>query len=297
VLVGTLERDRIEIASEADEPIVAIEVREGDHVTAGQVLLSQQTELSAARLAEADARVAQAEHFLAELVKGPRVEVINEARARLAAAQAAVERDDKELERVSALVESRLLPDAQLDQVRAAHDASVAAAREAREQLTALLRGNREEEIERARAALEAARAAREQLALTQARLLVRASRDGVVEALPFEIGERPPRGTPVAVLLADGAAYARVYVPEPQRAHVRPGLRAQIAVDGIDEPLPGFVRWVASEAAFTPYYALTQRDRSRLAFLAEVEVTDARRRELPAGIPVEVTILGDGGD
>jgi HlyD family secretion protein len=94
-----------------------------------------------------------------------------------------------------------------------------------------------------------------------------------------------------VVVLLADTPAFARVYVPEPRRAVIKPRVQAQIFVDGVEQPLAGFVRWVASDAAFTPYFALTQRDRSRLAFLAEVEVTDPRVRELPAGVPVEVRI------
>ena len=34
---------------------------------------------------------------------------------------------------------------------------------------------------------------------------------------------------------------------------------------------------------------ALSQRDRSRLSYLAEVVVSDPRARPLPTGIPVEV--------
>jgi HlyD family secretion protein len=120
----------------------------------------------------------------------------------------------------------------------------------------------------------------------------VRATRGGVVDALPYKAGERPPKGAPVAVLLADSPAFARVYVPEPMRARVTPRTRAQIYVDGIEGALEGRVRWVASDAAFTPYFALTQRDRSRLSFLAEVEVTDQRVRDMPVGVPVEVQIL-----
>ena len=45
-------------------------------------------------------------------------------------------------------------------------------------------------------------------------------------------------------------------------------------------------IRWISSEAAFTPYFALTQHDRSRLSYLAEIDLTDGG--DLPAGIPVE---------
>ncbi len=38
-VVGILERERVELIAEAQEPIVAIEVREGDTVKAGQMLM------------------------------------------------------------------------------------------------------------------------------------------------------------------------------------------------------------------------------------------------------------------
>ena len=291
-LVGTLERDRIEIIAEEAEPILALEVREGDRVKAGQVLVRQETEVAAARIAQAKAQLAEARHRLMELERGARPETIAEARARLNAARAMADRDERELVRAQELVKQRLVSQSQLDQARAARNASVAAAREAQAALDVLLNGTRVEQIEQARAAVDAAESAKRQLELTDSRLVVRATRNGIVDALPYKAGERPPRGSPVVVLLADSPAFARVYVPETRRAHIKPRTPARVFVDGVEEPLDGFVRWVATEAAFTPYFALTQRDRSRLSFLAEVEITDERVNELPAGIPVEVRIL-----
>ena len=292
-LVGTLERDRIEIIAEEAEPIVSLDVREGEHVERGQILIHQETEVAHARAAQADAQVAQARQKLTELQRGERIEVVQGARARLAAASALDARDEREFKRVAELVRQQLVSLSQLDQARAANDASHASLREAREQLNTLLHGNRIEEIDQARAAVDAAESAAQELELTDARLIVRATRPGVIEALPYRMGERPAKGNPVVVMLADTPAFARVYVPESQRIHVKAGSRAHIFVDGRAQPLDGFVRYVASDSAFTPYFALTQRDRSRLAFLAEVEVADARVRNLPAGVPVEVEILG----
>ena len=291
-MVGTLERDRIEIVSEEAEPILEIEVREGDHVEQGQVLVRQATELAAARLANADARIAEARYRLIELERGARVETIDEARARVAAARATAARDESELKRAEELVKQRLVSQSHLDQARAARDASAAALREAEARLTELLRGTRAEQIEQARAALAAAESARKELEVTDSRLLVRATRSGIVEALPYEVGERPPRGSPVAILLSDTGVYARVYVPEPMRVHMRAGSRARVFVDGFEQPLNGVVRFVAAEAAFTPYFALTQRDRSRLAFLAEIDIEGEQARNLPAGVPVEVELV-----
>lgn len=291
--VGTLERDRIEIASEAAEPIVSIAVQEGEHVSRGQLLLRQDTAATAARLAGAEAAIEEARQRLQELEHGPRAETLQESRARLAAARAALERDERELARLEDLVARRLVSQAEADRARATRDRSLAAREETQAQLAALLHGTRREQLAQARAALAAAEAARRELEVGEGRLEVRASRSGLVEALPYELGERPPPGAPVAVLLASDRAYARIYVPEPARASVAAGAGAHIFVDGLAAPLQGRVRYVASQASFTPYFALTQRDRSRLVFLAEVDVLGTAATRLAAGVPVEVEIEG----
>ena len=91
-------------------------------------------------------------------------------------------------------------------------------------------------------------------------------------------------------IVLPGEQAYARVFVPERLRAQVTPGVEASLRVDGIEETIGGRVRWVSSEAAFTPYYALTERDRGNLTYLAKVDITDARER-LTDGLPVEVEL------
>jgi HlyD family secretion protein len=55
-------------------------------------------------------------------------------------------------------------------------------------------------------------------------------------------------------------------------------------------------VRYISAEATFTPYYALTQKDRSRLSYLAEIDVDDPRAAELPVGIPVQVAPAARAG-
>jgi HlyD family secretion protein len=66
--------------------------------------------------------------------------------------------------------------------------------------------------------------------------------------------------------------------------------MQVTIYVDGLADGIPGQVRWIASEAAFTPYYALTERDRGHLTYLAKVDITEQRDR-LPDGVPVEVEL------
>jgi HlyD family secretion protein len=94
-----------------------------------------------------------------------------------------------------------------------------------------------------------------------------------------------------VIIMLASGMPYARVYIPEPQRAALRPGQNLQVHVDGFAKAFAGQLRYVAGEASFTPYFSLTQRDRSRLAYLAEIDLPEAAARDLPVGVPVEVPL------
>jgi HlyD family secretion protein len=295
-LLGTLERDRVELVAEAQEPIIEVAVREGDAVTQGQLLLKLDPAAVNAQLAQARATASQAERRLAELVGGPRREQILEARALLGGATAGATAASSEFTRIEKLVGERMLPVSELDRQRASRDEALANERAAKQRLAELERGTRTEVVEQAAAAVEGARAQLGGVELSLARHTVRAPRAGVIDALPYKQGERPPRGAPVAVLLAAGQPYARVFIPEPKRASVKAGSPATVRIDGTDHDWRGVLRYVSSDAAFTPYYALNERDRSRLSFLAEVVLTDPEAAALPTGMPVEVTMLESPG-
>ena len=288
-IVGTLERDRIELVAEANEPIVAIFVTEGDAVVEGQAVLNLDPSVHATRIARARANRDRAEQRFAELVRGPRQERILEARARVDGAREDLASQRREHERVQSLIEQNLASPSDLDRAYSRRELAEAEFERATALLEELLEGTTAEELGQARAALDEAEALLAEAEISAARLELKAPRAGIVETLPYEVGERPPRGATVAVLLADSAPYARVYVPEPIRARVTPGLRALIRVDGIAQPFEAEVRFVAADAAFTPYYSLTQRDRSRLSYPAEVVLTGERAQTLPTGVPVEV--------
>jgi HlyD family secretion protein len=287
--VGTLERDRIELVAEANEPIVEVLVREGDEVAEGQRLLQLDDALLAAQSARAEAARDELRARLAESERGPRAERIREARARLSGAESAVRNAEADYERARALEQRAFESQARSDLLRARRDEALARRDEYRATLEALERGSTSEELDQARGALAAAEAHVAEIGIRRARLAVRAPRAGRVDALPFELGERPPTGAVVAVLLAAGRPYARVYVPAPLRVRIANGSRARVSVAGLDGDLAGTVRMLSHDAAFTPYYALTQHDRGRLSYLAEVEIDGMNGDELPTGVPVEV--------
>ena len=297
VAVGTLERDRIEIQAESWERLVELQVAEGDRVTAGQLIARQDDERARVRLAQAVAAADAARGRLAELVRGPRQEDIDEARAGLRGAQSVLATQTREYERVADLVTRELLSASDLDRARARRDDARASRDEARSRLEAMLEGTTVEELDQARAALSEAEALVAERRLDLDRLEVRATRDGTVDDLPFEVGDRPAAGSVIAVLLAGERPWARVYVPASLRPGVRIGTDATVTVEGVEGAFAARVRTVSAEAAFTPYYALTEYDRGRLTYLAEVDLLDDSSAELPTGLPVQVRFHPSGDD
>ena len=291
--LGTLERDRIELAADSNEPIVRVAVSEGQPLSAGDVLIVQESVRAAAALERARSEEQAAGAALAEAEEGPRAQQIAQGRARLQAARSARQTARFELDRQISLVERNYSSQNLVDILKGRLEESVAREAEAEAALDELLEGTRDERIDQARNRFAAAGALVEELAVTLERAVVRSPVDGVVEAMPFEIGERPPPGATVAVVLAEAPTYARVHVPQGVRTRIGSGARARIAIDGHEQAYPGVVRWIAADAAFTPYFALTQHDRSRLSYVAEIDLLGEGVHKLPVGVPVEVVFPG----
>ncbi|HEY8329514.1 MAG TPA: HlyD family efflux transporter periplasmic adaptor subunit [Rhodanobacter sp.] len=286
--LGTLEYDRIALPAPAAERVVAIDVREGERVKAGQALLQLDPTHTQSELAATEAQAQQQREVLAELQAGPRSEDIDRARANLAAVQAQAREARAYYDRLAPLKGKGYVAAADLDRARAAAgnaDGQVAASRAA---LDELLHGTRPEQIAQAQAAVAAATAQASAQQVLLGKLAVVAPRAGRIDSLPYKLGDQAPIGAPVAILLAGDAPYARIYVPEPQRAGVRVGDAIRVFVSGRDQPYAGKVRMIRSEPDFTPYYALIGDDAARLSYLAEITL-GADAAELPAGLPVRV--------
>jgi len=293
--VGLLEWDRVELVAEASEPITGILVREGERVAAGDLILRQDSRRLQAQLDEAAAARAQSAARLAELRRGARVEHLDEARARLQGAESEVETLRHELKRQQSMADKKLASPEAADLARMKLDQAIAGRDMARAQLNELLAGVTVEELQQAEAALAQADARVRVLQVSLDRLDVRAPRAGLLDTLPFEVGEQPPVGAVIAVLLDGAAPYARVYLPEPLHARVAVNTRVRVFVDGIDQPFTGHVRMLSRDAVFTPFYTLTERDRARLSYLAEVQLEGEAAAGLPAGAPLRVEIAGAG--
>lgn len=292
-MVGTLERNRITLTLESAEPIAAIHVADGTMVDAGTLLLEQDDARMALELSRLEAERDLAAARLAELRRGPREEAIREAQALLESAQAETVNANAELERTRDVFERGLSNQSTLDRAETRYATARAQERARRESLDALLHGTTAEELQQAAAAVKAAEAAVSEARLSLERTKLHAPVDGMVDKVLARLGERPVPGQPVAILLDSARTYARVYVPEHLKSRITPGDELRVIIDGQPEAFTGTVRWVSADASFTPYFALTEHDRSHLSYVAEIDLK--RASKLPVGVPL--VALPPGGE
>lgn len=295
-VLGTVEFDRITLPAPAAEHIVRIDVREGQYVPAGTRIMQLETTRTQAALDTARADQRQQEQALLELERGPREEQIRQARANLVGAQAQARDASAYYRRLSALARQQFVSAADLDRAKAAAGNAQAAVAADRATLDLLLNGSRAEDIAQARAALAAATATAASRAVDLQKLDLTAPRDVRVDSLPYKLGDQAQPGTPLVILLASDAPYARVYVPAPLRPSVKVGDAAVVTLHDGRRTFRGTVRMVRSEPTFTPYYALSGDDATRLSYLAEIAL-GADARDLPQGFPVSVTFPGKRAD
>jgi HlyD family secretion protein len=148
--VGTLERHRIELRAERQEPILELAVREGDRVEAGDLIVVLDSRRVAAQFGQARATGDLSAAKLAEVVRGARAEEIERARADLGEAEAALIELRPEVARIERLVDEGIEAQTALESVQAA----IAAARARRSALQAalerLLNGATVEELDQA---------------------------------------------------------------------------------------------------------------------------------------------------
>ncbi|WP_286978267.1 HlyD family efflux transporter periplasmic adaptor subunit [Pseudomonas sp.] len=286
-LLGTLEWDRITLPAELSERITAEHVKEGAQVAAGDLLLELDPRRQDARIAQAQGELSQNRAKLAELVKGARVENIQAAEATLEQSQASKLEADRNYARLATLYSRKQIALAELDKARAARDEAQAATRNARANLEELTNGTRIEQIQQAQAAQASSEGKLRELQLAREHLSLQAPRAGRIDALPYKTGDQPPAGAQLVVMLVGDAPYARLFIPASLRTQLAIGDELQVTVQGSSTSYTGNVRSISSDPSFTPYYALTGEDASRLMYRAEVVLQGVEAAELPAGLPV----------
>lgn len=289
VAMGTLERDRILLSSPSSETITHVWVLEGQTVQAGTPLIQLDDRKSRALLAQRQAELDKAQVALDELISGTRSEQVESAQAELLAAKAQRHLAKIDHQRNIELYSKNTIGKAEVDLSKSQLDAASANVSAQQAKVNELINGARQQDIQQAQKQVASAAAALAWQQTSLDELTIIAPQAGTIDSLPWHEGERVNTGTQLISLLSESRIYARVYLPAKAISKIIVGSAVEVAVDGVTSPLSGTVATIRSTPAFTPFYALNERDRDRLVYLTEIDISDAR--SLSTGIGLEVHI------
>ncbi|HEY0686587.1 MAG TPA: HlyD family efflux transporter periplasmic adaptor subunit [Steroidobacter sp.] len=300
VLQGNVDLRQIELPFNDSERIAEVLVEEGSTVKAGAVLARLDTGRLLPRVAQAEARVAAQREALRKLRNGARPEEIAQARAALAAAQAEAANATSQLQRMRSISDEskgRAISPQDLEAATATARMSEAQAESTRKALELTLAGPRQEDIDQAKAQLDAAEA---DLALLKRQLAdadLVAPTDGVIRNRLMEPGELATPQRPVFALAITTPKWVRAYLSEAELSRIALGAPARVSMDSApDAPLQGKVGFISSTAEFTPKTVQTEELRTSLVYEIRVFVDDPEDR-LRLGMPATVTIAPATGN
>lgn len=143
---------------------------------------------------------------------------------------------------------------------------------------------------DRAGAATLAAASALTQAKWRLARREGHAPADAVVQDVMFREGESAAPNQPVVSLLPPQNIKVRFFVPEAELAHIAEGGKVRFACSGCTASMTGTIRFVSTEAEFTPPVIYSDQSKEKLVYMAEA-TPDEQPEELRPGQPVTVSL------
>jgi HlyD family secretion protein len=287
---GWAEADETRVAPLTTGTLTRLAVERGQTVDAGTLLFTQDCDAERAARAEAAAKLAQAEAQLANLEAGGRAADLDAALAQVREAKSALELAQADLRRTDQLAREGAATQQRLDLSRSTEEQSAARLHSAEARLRSLqISVGRVQEIEAQRAATEMARAA---LASAEWKLQQRsaaAPATGRVVDTYYRSGEMVPAGAAVLSLLPDGALRVRFFVPEPRLPSIQIGAPVRVTCDGCSGTLEAQVSYVSPKPEYTPPVVYAGDARSKLVYL--VEARSAALQGLHPGQPLDVQV------
>jgi multidrug resistance efflux pump len=276
VLSGTLEARTVNVGSLVGGRLTKTLVDEGMHVNAGQLLVTLETETIDRQLSEQRAAIAAAQAALAKAIAGPRPEEISKA----AAVASNDEVDRRRLERLyhAGIVAKEQLEDAATKAKTSADD------------LRILQKGTRKEDIEAARAEVEAQQRKLETMLKQRAETNVVSTVNGIVQSFGLRVGDIVAPNQSVAEILESSQLWVRVYVPETELGLIAVGQPVRVHIDTYpNETFAGHIASVSSQGEYTPRNVQTRAQRAEQVFGVKVLVDP--NPKLKAGMAASIDL------
>lgn len=289
-LYGNVDIREVDLAFRVGGRIDAIGVEEGEGVEQGEVLATLDTRPVMSRVAEADARIGEAQAQLTRLRNGNRAQDVGQAQARVTAAQAARDNARRDYARREDLVETGAISRDLWDQTVADYRRAEAQLTEAQQALSLVREGTRREDIDAAQAQLRAARAARDSVSIDADDAVLRAASAGTIVTRAREPGAIVQPGETVLTLSIDRPMRVRAYIAEPDLWRIGPGMAVEVSADGNPKTYRGTIGYISPRAEFTPRSVETESLRTDLVYRLRI-IVEGPDEALRQGQPITIRV------
>ena len=290
-VVGYVEGEYVQIAPIDVARIVALNVRRGDLVKAGETIGSVEATDAEIAARYAEGALAQAKAELANILYGRRPEEIAAIQATLDAAKVQTEDNKRSLERERDLNARGFAPQADLDRAQTAYDVSSSRVKELTANLAVAKLPARGDEIAAAQSRVEQAEAALDQARWRLGQRTLTAPVAGQISDVIRHPGEVAGPTAPVVSMLPDGALKLTLYAPEAALSSLALGETLAVHCDGCPPGLTAAVSYIAREPEFTPPVIYSLDQRQTLVYLIEARPARDVALRLQPGQIVDVDL------
>jgi len=247
---GRLEAIQVDVATKLAGRVESVLVREGDQVSAGQIVAHMDTSVLQAQRHEAEAGISRARTS------------VDTALALVDQRASEVDLALSVLRRSEDLVSGGFISSQKLDTDRAQMRAALAALSAAKSQVL------------EARSAVGAALATQQRIDADIADSVLRSPTTGLAQYRLAEPGEVLAAGGKVINLLDATDVYMTLFLPEAAAGRVDIGAEARLVLDATPEfVVPARITFVASEAQFTPKTVETASEREKFTFRVKASI------------------------
>lgn len=262
VIQGEAEASEYRVSGKVPGRIEEIYVREGDKVCKGDTLALIDSPEIRAKLTQAQAVRNAASAQRNKAVNGARKEQV--AGAYELWQQAVVQENvmKKSLDRMQKLYEQKVVSAQKYDEVKAQYDASVAQAKAAESQYQMAVNGARQEDKEAARALVDQANGAIQEVEGYMGELYLTSPADGIVSATFPKVGELVGTGSPVMSILDLGDMWFTFNVREDYLHGMRIGDKLTLTVPALDgKEITATVSYIAVRESYATWKATKETD------------------------------------
>jgi HlyD family secretion protein len=292
---GRLEAVEIDIGAKTAGRLRDILVREGDFVTAGQVLAQMDITQLVAKKREAGAQLRRAEIaiYTARSVVTQREAERRTAQAVIEQREAEFGKAEQKLARSEQLIKTNAVSQQTVDDDRAAERGAKAALSASQASLAAseAAIGAAQAQVVDAEASVEAAKATIESLEADIADGTLTAPRDGRIQYRVAQPGEVLASGGRVVNMVDVSDVYMTFFLPTQQAGRVALGADVRLVMDAAPNAvIPANVSFVADVAQFTPKTVETEEERLKLMFRVRAQILPSLLRkylrQVKTGLP-----------